>query len=70
MAIEPLWTAKEVAEYLKVSRSWVYQYTADGRLPCRHVGGLRRFDPAVVRAFGRGEVGAVVPLRRTVVGSG
>ena len=51
-----LWDASDVAGYLKVSRSWVYQRAESGQLPCLHVGGLIRFDPATVRAFARGEV--------------
>jgi excisionase family DNA binding protein len=51
-----LWDANDVARYLKVSRSWVYQRAEAGLLPCLHVGGLLRFDPETVRAFARGEV--------------
>lgn len=46
-----LWTASEVARYLKTSRSWVYQATASGRLPSIRVGHLRRFDPLKIRAW-------------------
>ena len=46
-----LWTAAEVARYLKTSRSWVYQATASGRLPSVRVGHLRRFDPEKIRAW-------------------
>jgi excisionase family DNA binding protein len=46
-----LWTAAEVASYLKTSRSWVYQATASGRLPSVRVGHLRRFDPARIKAW-------------------
>ncbi|HEX3696238.1 MAG TPA: helix-turn-helix domain-containing protein [Polyangia bacterium] len=53
---DELWDANDVARYLKVSRSWVYQRAESGRLPCLRVGGLVRFDPATVRAFARGEV--------------
>jgi excisionase family DNA binding protein len=53
---DELWDANGVARYLKVSRSWVYQKTEAGTLPCLRVGGLVRFDPATVRAFARGEV--------------
>jgi excisionase family DNA binding protein len=53
---EELWDANDVAKYLKVSRSWVYQRAEAGLLPCLRVGGLLRFDPATVRAFARGEV--------------
>jgi len=64
-ARDELWDANGVARYLRVSRSWVYQKTEEGRLPCLRVGGLIRFDPAAVRAFARGDTrpAKVVPLR-------
>ena len=61
-----LWTADDVAAFLKASRSWVYQQSEAGRLPCLKVVGLLRFDPAVVRAFAQGlreQGGNVVPIR-------
>jgi excisionase family DNA binding protein len=60
-----LWTVEDVAGYLKVSRSWVYQRAASGLLPCLHFGGCLRFDPAEVKAFVRGgpQKGCVVALR-------
>ena len=51
-----LWDANDVARYLKVSRSWVYQRAEAGMLPCLRLGGLLRFDPEKVRAFARGEL--------------
>jgi excisionase family DNA binding protein len=51
-----LWDAVDVARYLKVSRSWVYQRAEAGLLPCLRVGGLIRFDPRVVQAFARGDL--------------
>jgi excisionase family DNA binding protein len=45
-----LWDAQDVARYLKVSRSWVYQRAEAGLLPCVRVGGLLRFRPDSVRA--------------------
>ncbi|MBM7117653.1 helix-turn-helix domain-containing protein [Archangium primigenium] len=51
----PLWTVQDVARFLQVSRSWVYQKTAAGELPCLHVGGLLRFEPEAVRAWVKGE---------------
>jgi excisionase family DNA binding protein len=51
-----LWDANDVAEYLKVSRSWVYHRAEAGQLPHVRVGGLLRFDPAAIRASARGEV--------------
>jgi excisionase family DNA binding protein len=44
-----LWDAHDVARYLKVSRSWVYQRAEAGLLPCIRVGGLLRFRPDSVR---------------------
>jgi len=52
---ESLWTAKEVAAYLKVSTSWVYMHAEAGTLPSVRIGGLRRFDPEAIRAYARGE---------------
>ncbi len=49
--IETLWDARDVARYLKVSRSWVYQKAEAGLLPYLKVGGLVRFVPGRIRAF-------------------
>ncbi len=49
--IEALWDARDVARYLKVSRSWVYQKAEAGLLPYLKVGGLVRFVPERVREF-------------------
>lgn len=46
-----VWTAADVARYLRVSRSWVYREASAGRLPHVRVLGLLRFEPAVVRAL-------------------
>ncbi|HYD40081.1 MAG TPA: helix-turn-helix domain-containing protein [Anaeromyxobacter sp.] len=61
-----LWTVKDVARYLGVSASWVYQHVAAGELPYRRIGGLVRFFPEDVRAYARGEPASspVLPLRR------
>lgn len=62
-----LWTANDVAAYLRSSRSWVYHQAEAGTLPCIRVGGLLRFDPAMVKAFARGEpraAASVLPFRR------
>lgn len=52
---EGLWDANDLARFLKVSRSWVYQRAQAGQLPCLKIGGLLRFEPAVIRAFIKGE---------------
>lgn len=48
-----LWDAKDVAVFLKVSRSWVYHRAEAGLLPCVRVGSLLRFDPEVIRRLVR-----------------
>ena len=52
-----LWNPSDVATFLQVSRSWVYQKAEAGLLPVIRLPGssLLRFDPDVVRAFARGE---------------
>ena len=55
-AFEALWTAEDVAAYLKASRSWVYQKAEAGLLPSLRLGGLLRFDPDQIRAFARGQL--------------
>lgn len=66
METERLWSPNEVAHYLHVSRSWVYQKAEAGLLPVIRMPGssLLRFDPEKVRAFARGELAPakVVPL--------
>jgi excisionase family DNA binding protein len=54
-AADSLWTAKEVAAFMKASRGWVYQHAEAGTLPSVKVLGLRRFIPAQIRAFAAGE---------------
>lgn len=52
---EPLWTVKEVAEFLRVSTSWTYQKVASGELPYVKVGALVRFHRNDIEAYARGE---------------
>lgn len=51
--MDPLWTAKEVAEFLGVSQKLVYRMAAEGRLPSIQITerGTRRFDPADMRSW-------------------
>jgi excisionase family DNA binding protein len=70
---EGLWTAAEVASYLRCSRSKVYQRAEDGTLPSLHVGGQLRFEPPAVRAWARGEghgAGRVLSMRKHGVDRG
>lgn len=66
-ATDTLWDARDVAAYLKVSRSWVYHQAEAGLLPCLRIGGLLRFDPIAVRAFARsgGDTGKILTFLRT-----
>ncbi len=50
---EQLWDVNDVAKYLKVSRSWVYQRVAAGLLPCARIGALVRFRASRIRALAR-----------------
>jgi excisionase family DNA binding protein len=56
-SLEGLWTPQQVAGYLKVSRSWVYQKAETGLIPVIRMPGscLLRFEPAAIRAFAHGE---------------
>jgi excisionase family DNA binding protein len=61
-----LWTANDVATFLRVSRSWVYHRAESGELPCLRIGALVRFEPEEIRAFARAEKSVpakVIPLR-------
>jgi excisionase family DNA binding protein len=58
---EPLWDAKDVAAFLKVSRSWVYLHAEAGTLPSVRIGGLRRFLPEQIRAFTRSDPSGGTP---------
>ena len=51
-----------LAEFLGVSKSWVYQATASGVIPCVRIGALVRFDAATIKAWVRGEAGKSVAL--------
>lgn len=46
-----LWTWREVARALKVSRSWIYAKAESGELPSLRIGGMLRFDPDAIRRF-------------------
>ncbi len=58
-----LWDANDVAAFLKVSRSWVYQRSASGQLPSLHVGGLLRFEPTTIRAWLHAKTADVISIR-------
>jgi len=51
-----------VAEFLGVSKSWVYQATANGGLPCIRLGSALRFEKTAIERWIRGEQGKSVKL--------
>lgn len=61
---EPLWTAADVAAFLRVSLSMVYKLRRQGSLPAIRVGALFRFQPDAVRGFARSDEVARAPGRR------
>jgi len=54
-ASEPLWTAEDVAAFLRVSLSMVYKLRRQGSLPAVRVGALFRFQPDTVGGFARSD---------------
>jgi excisionase family DNA binding protein len=59
-----LWTWREVARALKVSRSWIYARAESGELPSLRIGGMLRFDPLAIQrfAFESPGSGRILPL--------
>jgi excisionase family DNA binding protein len=49
VVIEPLWTVREVAAFLRASTSWVYKAAERGDLPCIRLGALLRFRPSAIQ---------------------
>lgn len=48
---DALWTAADVARFLRVGRNRPYELAERGELPCIRIGQRLRFDPAKVREF-------------------
>ena len=61
---DPLWTAEDVAAFLRVSLSMVYKLRRQGSLPAIRVGARFRFQPDAVRSFARSDEVARSPGRR------
>ena len=65
-APERLWTVVDVARFLAVSRSWVYQQGESGLLPHLRIAGLR-FNPEEIQRWAATQNGragrVVVPLK-------
>jgi len=51
-----------LAQFLGVSKSWVYQATSSGVIPCVRIGSLVRFDPTVIKAWVQGDGGKSTKL--------
>lgn len=51
-----------VAEFLGVSRSWVYQATTTGVLPCIRLGATLRFEKGAIERWLKGEKSKSVKL--------
>ena len=48
---ESLLTPQELADWLNMSRVWVYKQAEQGLLPFHRVGEAIRFDPEEIRAY-------------------
>jgi excisionase family DNA binding protein len=52
---EDLWDVARAAQYLGLSRHWVYKAVASGTIPYRKIGAAVRFVPAEIKAWALGE---------------
>jgi excisionase family DNA binding protein len=43
-----LWTVKDIVQQLQLKPSTVYAWAAQGKIPCRKIHGLVRFDPSEI----------------------
>ena len=63
-----LLTIKQVSECLNIKPSTLYLWAAQGKIPCRKIHGLIRFDPEAIgdwlRSFNPSQATAVPPLPR------
>ena len=50
-----LWKVDDVADFLQMSKSWVYKQAEAGLLPTRRLGANLRFSPDEIRAYAAGE---------------
>jgi len=49
---EPLlWTVKELARRLQIKPSTLYAWAGQGKIPCRKIYGLVRFDPREIEGW-------------------
>ncbi len=62
MNFETLWTANDVADYLRMSVSWVYKAAERGDIPGQvRIGNRLRFDPHAIRRELGGDTGPRQP---------
>ena len=61
-ATQGLWTAVDVAAYLKCSRALVYKLVKHQKLAVTQVNSLLRFQPELVRAYALGSTRPASPL--------
>jgi hypothetical protein len=63
-----LLTVKDLSAWLNMKPSTLYLWAAHGKIPCRKIHGLIRFDPEAItvwlRSFEPGQITAVPPLTR------
>jgi predicted DNA-binding transcriptional regulator AlpA len=57
---EKLWDLDKTADFLSMSKSWLYAMCASNQFPAIYIGSRLRFDPKVVRAWLNGEHGGKV----------
>jgi excisionase family DNA binding protein len=61
---EPLWTVKDVADYLRLKRETVRVMARSGKLPAIKVGKLWRFMPDDMKSFMAGQATLKEPQER------
>jgi excisionase family DNA binding protein len=61
---DKLMTIKEVADYLRVSRTRLYQLARAGEVPAKRVGHLWRFNKTEIDAWLSGELAPVGAEKR------
>ena len=63
-----LLTVKDLSAWLNMKPSTLYLWAAQGKIPCRKIHGLIRFNPEAItvwlRSFEPGQITAIPPLTR------
>ncbi|MBL8913586.1 MAG: helix-turn-helix domain-containing protein [Archangium sp.] len=66
---ESLWTVADVAQFLSMSRQWVYKHAELGSLPCVRFGASLRFQASEIRRYveqrAQRQPARLLPLHRT-----